>query len=288
MLQALSHLDRILRGELTRPEELRAGSLTRPLGALPIVLLALGMVYGACLGVFAITHHGSAGIAQFIAAILKIPLLFILTLVVTFPSLYVFTTLVGSRLQFGALLRLMISAMAIMLTVLASLGPIVAFFILTTSTYPFVVLLNVIICAVAGLLGLIFLMRTLFRLVEIEVDALFERVKQENKERTALHDIAEKIRIPPGELSGATPEEIAARAKPAPIRLEPQEMDPMSSGTVGVFYIWMFVFMLVGCEMAWVLRPFIGAPGSPAELFRTRGGGFFEAVLHCFSTLGVL
>jgi hypothetical protein len=288
MLQALSHLDRILRGELTRPEELRAGSLIRPLGALPVVLLALGMVYGACLGVFAITHHGSAGMGQFIADIVKVPLLFILTLVVTFPSLYVFTTLVGSRLHFGALLRLMISSMAVMLTVLASLGPIVAFFILSTSTYPFVVLLNVLICAVAGLLGLIFLMRTLFRLVKIEIEALFERVRQDNQERTALHDIASKIRIPPGELSGATPEEIATRANPAPVRPEPHQMDPMSSGTIGVFYIWIFVFMLVGCEMAWVLRPFIGAPGSPVELFRTRDGGFFEAIFHCFSILGVM
>ena len=47
-----------------------------------------------------------------------------------------------------------------------------------------------------------------------------------------------------------------------------------------VFRIWMIVFSLVGAQMGWVLRPFIGDPNLPFALFRHRGSNFFEAVMH--------
>ena len=45
-----------------------------------------------------------------------------------------------------------------------------------------------------------------------------------------------------------------------------------------VFRIWVVVFGLVGAQMSWVLRPFIGAPDRPVEIFRDemRQGNFFE------------
>ncbi len=45
-----------------------------------------------------------------------------------------------------------------------------------------------------------------------------------------------------------------------------------------VFYIWVIVFGLVGSQMSWVLRPFIGDPNQPFSLFRPKGSNFFEAV----------
>jgi hypothetical protein len=54
-----------------------------------------------------------------------------------------------------------------------------------------------------------------------------------------------------------------------------------------VFQIWLLVFALVGAQMGWVLRPFIGNPAVPFSLFRPRGSNFFESVLnhlrHLFS-----
>jgi len=35
----------------------------------------------------------------------------------------------------------------------------------------------------------------------------------------------------------------------------------------------MVVFGLVGVQMGWVLRPFIGAPNSPLQFFRERAWG---------------
>src|SRR5207253_3538075 len=95
---------------------------------------------------------------------LKVPALFLLTLAVTFPSLYVFNALVGSRLRPVALGRLMAAALGVTLAVLASFGPIVAFFSVTTTSYPFILLLNVAVFAAAGLLGMGFLLQTLFRI----------------------------------------------------------------------------------------------------------------------------
>jgi hypothetical protein len=116
------------------------------------------------MGCFAVLKPGGPSYLQLIAAMLKVPALFFLTLVVTFPSLYVFNALVGSRLSVGAVLRLLLAALAVMVTVLASLGPIVAFFSVSTTTYAFMQLINVLAFGVSGLLGLIFFLRTLERL----------------------------------------------------------------------------------------------------------------------------
>lgn len=45
-----------------------------------------------------------------------------------------------------------------------------------------------------------------------------------------------------------------------------------------VLIIWMFVYAFVGSQMAWTLRPFIGAPFAPFELFRQLGGNFYSNV----------
>lgn len=47
-----------------------------------------------------------------------------------------------------------------------------------------------------------------------------------------------------------------------------------------VLNLWMFVYAFVGSQMAWTIRPFIGAPGSPFELFRQLGGNFYTNVLQ--------
>ncbi len=82
----------------------------------------------------------------------------------SFPSLYVFHALVGSRLSMQSVLRLLVISLTVMLTVLASLGPIVAFFSASTTSYLFMLLLNVVIFAVSGSLGLRYMLTTLQRL----------------------------------------------------------------------------------------------------------------------------
>jgi hypothetical protein len=45
-----------------------------------------------------------------------------------------------------------------------------------------------------------------------------------------------------------------------------------------VFRIWVIVFGLVGAQMSWMLRPFIGDPRADFTLFRQRESNFFQAV----------
>src|SRR5258708_505275 len=117
-------LDRILRGEATRLPALRRRTVEVDLGGLSASLLILAMAYGACMGCFALLKPGGPSVWQMVAATIKVPALFFLTLLVTLPSLYVFNALVGSRLAPGSVLRLLVASLAVMVAVLSSLGPI--------------------------------------------------------------------------------------------------------------------------------------------------------------------
>src|SRR5689334_96881 len=91
-------LDRVLRGEATRLPELKRGAVEVPLGGLSAALAVLAVGYGVCMGSYALFRGAPAAGLQVLASAVKVPALFVLTLVVTFPSLYVFNALVGSRL----------------------------------------------------------------------------------------------------------------------------------------------------------------------------------------------
>ncbi len=47
-----------------------------------------------------------------------------------------------------------------------------------------------------------------------------------------------------------------------------------------ILFLWMFVYAFVGSQMAWTLRPFMGAPNYPFELFRRLGGNFYTNVIY--------
>ena len=46
-----------------------------------------------------------------------------------------------------------------------------------------------------------------------------------------------------------------------------------------VVWLWILLYAFVGSQMAWTLRPFVGAPGLPFELFRQLGGNFYANIL---------
>jgi hypothetical protein len=50
-----------------------------------------------------------------------------------------------------------------------------------------------------------------------------------------------------------------------------------------LIWLWVIVYAFVGSQMAWTLRPFIGAPSMPFELFRQLGGNFYANV---FASIG--
>jgi hypothetical protein len=46
-----------------------------------------------------------------------------------------------------------------------------------------------------------------------------------------------------------------------------------------VLRLWILVYAFVGSQMAWTLRPFIGAPSMSFELFRQFGGNFYTNIV---------
>lgn len=259
MIASIKQLDRILRGEATQPQHLRERGINVPVFGLVFLLILLGALYGVCMGVYSMTDSGNGDKRQILAAAIKVPSLFILTLIVTLPSLYVFNALIGSRLTLPALIRLMVCAMGVTMAVLASIGPIVAFFSVSTTSYPFINLLNVLVFAVSGFLGILFLKQTLNRLAASQLP-----------ENAPPLPMSEEITNDQGEVIG-----VINRPPAAIDRIENQVF---GKHTRRVFTIWMFVFGLVGSQMAWILRPFIGTPGQEFTWFRERGSNFFMSV----------
>src|SRR4051812_8541200 len=256
MWQWIKTLDRLLRGQATQIDQLKEGRFDIPVLGLAVVIDLLGLVYGACMGAFSLTSSGSGHAMQIPAAMLKVPALFLLTLVVTMPSLYVFNALVGSRLTFMAVLRLLVASLAVTLAVLASIGPIVAFFSLSTISYHFMVLLNTGVFAISGALGLAFLLQTLHRMTiantPVEVPMTIEQ------------------------LNSDMPIEATERNM-GPIDRAPEHV--LGPHVKTVFRIWVIVFGLVGSQMGWILRPFIGSPDQPFSWFRPKSGNFFSAIV---------
>jgi hypothetical protein len=279
MLGWLTHLDHLLRGDATRPEELRAGRISIDAGGLAAMIVLLGMIYGLCMGSYSLLKEVPETLndpymryKQLFATTFKVPALFLLTLLVTFPSLYVFNALIGSRLRLGSVLRLLVASLAVNLAVLASLGPIVLFFSLSTKSYPFIQLLNVVMFSVAGVLGLVFLLQTLHRLTSIGDATVKTGARLEMNE-------------PVGDTDSPTPP-----AQDAGIANSPSPLDMPTGQSLGrhtrlVFGCWVVVFSLVGAQMGWVLRPFIGSPDLPFSWFRERRSNFFEAVLNAMEAL---
>ncbi len=247
-------LDELLRGERITRQQLELGNVDFPATLSLKLIAALAAIYGASMGLFARSSDNPDAGLQIIASSLKLPALFLLTLVVTFPALYVFSALSRSRLGFVALLRLLLVSIVVMVAVSASFAPILAFFTLSTTSYSFMVLLNVALLGTAGLIGLGFLRRALEALIHA-VDA--ERVP---------------LSPPPAEPVAPELSEVLAAAR--------SRIQPSRPPAIRVFRVWLAIYGLVGVQMSWLLRPFIGRPDLPFTWFRPRHASFFQSVFE--------
>lgn len=141
LTQILSDRDRFF-SEVAEGEGLR-GKLTHALWT----LTGLSALYGAAAGAY-------AGPAQAISSAVKLPFLFLGTLVICFPGFFVIQVLVGSRLRLSQVLTLVLGALSLSAILLAAVVPITVFFLLTGANYYFLTLLHVLIVLGAGLVGM--------------------------------------------------------------------------------------------------------------------------------------
>jgi hypothetical protein len=276
MFQWFRQLDELLRGRITSPERLVEGRVELSLRRFVVLAVLLGATYGFFMGWYALSLHLSGMTPeaercwQAVATMVKLPALFLLTLVVTFPSLYVFNALVGCRLSFAATLRLLVGTVVVNVAVAASLGPILGFFTLSTTSYSFIVLLNVILMAIAGLVALAFLLHTLRRLAAVS-RAPWPAVPVTPGPTT--------VGVNPA--SPAEPLRNLGPLEHLPVRAPEQALGQART----IFHIWVLIYGLVGAQMGWLLRPFIGDPHQPFAWLRAREGNFFQAVSACIQSL---
>lgn len=197
-----------IRQGIAIPEKLR-GML-----ASSFVFMAL---YGAILGA---THS----VEQSFSAAIKLPLLFLVTLLICAPVLYLLNILCGANQRLSQSVALVLSAISLTATLLLSFAPMTLFFILTApDSYQFFKLLNVLFFIIAGGAGAACLKQGLKVVLT----------------RTATQRL--------------------------------------------MFGLWLGIYSFVGSQMAWTLRPFVGYPAAPFELFRQFGGNFYSDI---FRSLG--
>jgi len=274
--------DRLLRGQFTRRDDLVQGRIRIPVRTLVISGATLGATYGLFMGLYALFRPENVSFAQLIASMIKVPLLFLLTLAITFPSLYVFSALARSRLNELDTLRLLLGAITVNTALLASFGPVTGFFTLSTTSYAFMKVLNVIFFGIAGIAGLIFLRRALDSVFVGEYGGA-PAVPPEKATADADEDVpaADPAALDNGSdasdevgefsVEPSTPPQLPRWEAPS-VPAAPPDRTPRK-----IFAAWIVMYAVVGAQMGWILRPFIGSPNMKFEIFRTRQSSFFEA-----------
>jgi hypothetical protein len=108
-------------------------------------------VYGAIIG-------SSHSLAQALSSAVKLPIFYLLTLIICFPTLFFFNVLFGSRSSVQQHFVVLMTAISVISVLLFSFAPVTLFFLITApKAYQFFKLLNVFIFAIAGSFGVKFL-----------------------------------------------------------------------------------------------------------------------------------
>ena len=121
-----------------------ARSLAQCLG----FVMLFGCVYGAVMGSFGGLGEGRAW--QVVYSAVKVPLLLMLTFLLSLPSFFVLNTLLGLRADFGDVLHALVLTQAALTIVLASLTPYTLFWYASTGGYSEAILFNAFLFAIAS------------------------------------------------------------------------------------------------------------------------------------------
>jgi len=103
-------------------------------------------LYGVAMGSF------NGGI-QVVYVLIKLPFLFLGTLIVTLIATFILDVLVGSVFSFKQYIAIMLLVLAVTSLVLAPLAIILYFFVFTSASHDFIILVNIGLFAIAGLFG---------------------------------------------------------------------------------------------------------------------------------------
>jgi hypothetical protein len=256
---------------------------------LPKLIMRMLLSSVICLAAYGAVLGASNGWLQAFVSTVKLPMLFLVTLAICLPTLYLFNLVFGARLSVLQACALIMVAITVTAVLTFAFAPISLFFLITARSYVFFKLLNVAILTLTALVGLRFLtsgMRALNKHVVVESTysnqvVVPAEVSQRELVSATVGGAADSAAQPPsnGDARTARQNQGAAKAK------APQPAAGERPASMVLLYTWILLFGFVGTQLAWTLRPFFGSPGKPFELFRDIDGTFYGDIL---GTLGGL
>nr|BFE64851.1 hypothetical protein GCM10020063_093770 [Dactylosporangium thailandense] len=291
-------------------EERELGKLTRQMLYSSVVALAC---YGAVLG-------ASHSVAMAAISAVKLPLLFLMTLAICLPTLYLFNLVFGARLQVKQALSLVMVTITVTSVLSLAFAPISLFFLITAFSYDFYKILNVGILTMTAFVGLRFLTSGMRSLNEHTAALAEARRREEEREEAALAALAAPAEASTEEAEAevvtpvsAVPAPPEPQPQPQPNGLvativEPPELLPLAPGVRQIHHlpqprpveqlapgerpasmtllnVWILLFGFVGTQLAWTLRPFFGSPDEPFQIFRQIEGNFYVEIVRAVGRL---
>ena len=261
---------------------------------LPKLILRMLLSSVICLAAYGAVLGASNGWLQSLVSTVKLPLLFLATLAICLPTLYLFNLVFGARLSVLQACALIMVALTVTAVLTFAFAPISLFFLITARSYAFFKLLNVAILTLTALVGLRFLtsgMRALNKHVVVESTLSNQAVvaaplRERELVSATVGGAADPAAQAPANGDAPTARPPTARQNQNAAKAKaPQPAAGERPASMLLLYIWILLFGFVGTQLAWTLRPFSGNPGQPFELFRDIDGTFYGNIL---STLGSL
>lgn len=138
---------------------------------LPQKIGALVVASGACFAVYGAIIGASASPLQAAASAIKLPILYLMTMLICFPTLFLFNVFFGAVQSFRQQFTLLLTAVAVISVLLVGFAPVTLFFLITAHNYQFFKLLNVGIFTITGVIGVTFFYQAMQRMAGAEAAA---------------------------------------------------------------------------------------------------------------------
>lgn len=282
----------------------------RDLRQLTLQMLTTSMVSFA---IFGLVLGLSNGFMQALSSMVKMPLLFLATLAICLPTLYLFNLVFGARLSMSQAVTLIMVAITVIAVLTLAFAPISLFFLITAQSYAFFKLLNVCILVLTAVIGLRYLTAGMAALNARREAALLPALPaagpadvtgDESAGRELAHaragaavEVSEGNGAGPATAAAAPATATAAPATAAaagghttmvitrPVAAVHPSRPPERPTSMALVHMWILLFGFVGTQLAWTLRPFFGDPNAPFALFRDISGTFYSDILHTIGRL---
>jgi len=140
-MNRLLRVDDILRAN---PWLVRGGNHAGSLMLVVSTMIVFGGIYGSVMGSF-----GGARFYQILFSAMKLPILLAATFILSLPSFFVVTTLIGLRDDFAASVRAIVATQAGLTIILFSLAPFTLLWYVSFESYDAAIMFNLLIITIA-------------------------------------------------------------------------------------------------------------------------------------------